>query len=61
MYPVGEFGGLVLPLEQRRAEVHVEDLHAAVRNFDLDALRIARLATLPRQIVLRVVANRMPG
>src|SRR5262245_6325284 len=60
VHPGRQPRGLVATLEQRRAEVHVVEIERLARtDFDADALTVARLAGLPRQIELRVIANRM--
>ena len=52
---------LVPALEERRAEVHVVEVQRVVADGDVDALAAARLARLPRQVVLRVMEDRKPA
>jgi len=51
----GEPVRLVAALENRGAEVHVVDVERAAAGIDVDALHAARLARLPREIVLDVL------
>ena len=53
--------GLMAPLEQRRAQVHVVEVQRVVADGDVDALAAARLARPPRQVVLGMVLNRQPA
>jgi hypothetical protein len=50
--------GLMMPLQQRRAEVHVVEMQRVIAHGDVDALTVARLARLPREVVLEVRADR---
>ena len=53
--------GLMAPLEERRAQVHVVEMQRVVADGDVDALAAARLARLPGQVVLGVVPDRQPA
>ena len=50
---------LVPALEKRRPQVHVVEMQRVVAERDVDALAAARLARLPREVVLRVMADRV--
>ena len=50
---------LVPALEKRRAQVDVVEVQRVVAERDVDALAAARLARLPREVVLRVMADRV--
>ena len=52
----GEASCLISPLEKRGSEVHVIEVQRVVAERDVDPLAAARLARLPRQVVLRVMA-----
>ena len=54
-----EASGLMASLEKRRAEVDVVQVQRVVAERDVDALAAARLARLPRQVVVRVVNDRV--
>jgi len=49
---------LVAPLEDRGAEMDVVDVQRGAVDGDVDALKAARLAGLPREIVFEVVRDR---
>ena len=57
----GELGGLVAPLEQRRAQMDVVEMQRVIVERQVDALHAAVLARFPRQIVLHVMAHRKPA
>ena len=56
-----EAAGLMAPLQQRRAEMHVVEVQRVVADCDVHALTAARLAGPPRQVVLGMVLNRQPA
>src|SRR5688572_6861462 len=53
--------GLIPPLEKCGAKVHVVQMQRVVVEGDVDALAATGLARLPRQVVLRVIADWKPA
>jgi hypothetical protein len=51
--------GLISPLEEGGAEMNVIEVERVIAEGDVNALAAARLAGLPRQVVLRVMDDRM--
>ena len=54
-----EASGLMASLEKRRAEVDVVQVHQVVAKCHVDALASAWLAGFPREVVVRVVNDRV--
>ena len=56
-----EPSGLVPTFEEGGPEVHVVEMERVVAECDVDTLTAARFLSLPRQVVLRVMGDRMPA
>ena len=53
----GQPNRLMTTLAQRRAEVHVIQVHGVIAHGQIDPLTATRLAPVPRQVELRMLAN----